>query len=468
MTLTQTESAPIGRIATGGLHRRLVVYSSNITEVGDARSLTEHALAIGRDPETRPCLSLRHARVSRTHAVVEPSAGGSWAIRDLQSRNGTFVNGRRIEQTALRDGDVIRVGSSLILFQFLDVAACSLVLGADVPHSSTLVGPGHAMARVRQAIRAAPTGAPTLIQGETGVGKELVAQAIHEHSGREGPFVPINCAALPANLAESELFGHVRGAFTGADARRGLFGRADKGTLFLDEIGEISSEVQAKLLRALALGEIRPVGSDQPRFVDVRIVAATNVDLEGAVASGAFRADLYARLMSHIVVVPPLRQRKEDILPLARHFLRGGARVQISPDAAEALLTYEWPYNVRELEQMLASLSPAVVEHGTLELEDLPARMRTHVEARFEPVPPSELLEISLLDLKRGGSPNAEELRAVVKAHEGNIARVASFFGKDRRQIYRWAETLGVDIQALRSPQPRPGETIPPGFESPE
>jgi transcriptional regulator with GAF, ATPase, and Fis domain len=301
--------------------------------------------------------------------------------------------------------------------------------------------------------------------GETGVGKELVAEAIHEHSGREGPFVPVNCAALPNTLAESELFGAVRGAYTGADARKGLFGRADRGTLFLDEIGEISGEVQAKLLRALAIGEIRPVGSDQPRYVDVRVVAATNVDLEAAVARGAFRPDLYARLMAHIITVPPLRERREDILELSRHFLRGAGKLEITADAAEALLSHHWPYNVRELEQIASALAPAVQKRGTLDIGDLPPRVRAHIDVtRVQTTAPAELPDVSLLDLRRNAAPTADELRAVVAAYGANVARVASFFGKDRRQIYRWADALGVDIKALReNPEPR-AATLPPPF----
>ena len=472
MTLTRTESAPIGRIAFGGLHRLLVVYSSTATDVGHSRTLTQDPLVIGRDPEQTPSLQLHQTRVSRRHASVEPGEDGrSWLLRDLQSRNGTFLNGERVEQAQLRDGDVIRIGSSLLLFQFLDPAACGRVLDADPAGAGGLIGHGHALARVREAIRTAPPNAPTLILGETGVGKELVARAIHDHSGRPGPFAPVNCAALPSNLAESELFGHVRGAFTGADARRGLFGRADRGTLFMDEIGELSAEVQAKVLRALAIGEVRPVGSDLSRQLDVRVIAATNVDLEGAVASGRFRADLYARLMSHIIEVPPLRDRREDVLELTRHFLRGAGGAQIAPDCAEALLIYGWPYNVRELEQVLSALAATVRERGTLELTDLPQRIRHKVEARLEPVQVVANAPSPLLDMRRNAVPTADELQAVVRAYGGNIARVASFFRKDRRQIYRWAETLGVDIRALRDDgeATSAGETMPPpyGGESP-
>jgi DNA-binding NtrC family response regulator len=449
MTVTQTEPTPASYVAAGGVYRLVVVFSLSDSDIGYSRALTHEPLVIGRESTAQPCLQLRHAQVSRSHARIEPTEGGSWRIRDQHSRNGTFVNGSRVTEVELRDGDVIRIGSGLILFQFLDLAACQRVMDS-APAFGGLSGQSHAMAAVRDAVRAAPAGAPILVLGETGAGKELVAHAIHEHSGRQGPFVPVNCSALPNNLVESELFGQVRGAFTGAEPRRGLFGRAEKGTLFLDEISEIGVDVQAKLLRAVALGEVRPVGSDQARIVDLGIVAATNADLELAVTRGTFRADLHARLISHVIEVPPLRERKEDILTLTRHFLAGAGDFLLTPDTAEALLTYAWPYNVRELQQVLSTLLPSVATSGLLELRVLPPRIREHLNDRLQPTPPSERVSVSLLGVRRDAVPTADELRAVVQAHQGNIAHVASFFRKDRRQVYRWAQALGVDIQSLR------------------
>jgi len=468
MTLTQTESAPVGRLASGGIHRVLVVYSTLRSEVGYSRGVSHEPFVIGRDPGPQPCLQIRHAQVSRRHARIEPlEADEGWLLRDLGSRNGTFVNGRRADAVELRDGDVIRVGSSLLLFQYLDMAACELVLDPGPP-AGRLVGRGHAMARVRTAMRAAPTTAPTLIVGETGVGKELVAQGIHEGSGRPGPFVAVNCSALPSDLVESELFGHVRGAFTGASGRLGLFGRADGGTLFLDEIGEIGLDVQAKLLRALAIGEVRPVGADDARIVDVRVVVATNVDLEAAVSRGTFRADLYARLMSHIIVVPPLRSRREDILELTHHFLASAGEFEITPDAAEAMLTYGWPYNVRELEQVLAPLAAPIAQRGTLDFHDLPVRLHRGLEQRFHSTAQTDTSLMALIGVRRSAVPNAEELRTVVSAYQGNIAQGAAFFGKDRRQIYRWAQALDVDIASLRDAIESRSPTLPPPFSPPD
>jgi two-component system response regulator HydG len=201
-----------------------------------------------------------------------------------------------------------------------------------------------------------------LVMGETGTGKELVARAVHAESPRkDAPFVAVNCAALPEALLESELFGHIRGAFTGAtQARRGLFVEADRGTLLLDEIGDMPLPLQAKLLRVLETGEVRSVGSDAPRKFDIRIVAATNQDLPAAVREGRFRQDLYFRLNVVPIVIPPLRERREDVPLLLQHFLeRSRERTPASPvtgfkpSAVKALIEYSWPGNVRELEKLV-------------------------------------------------------------------------------------------------------------------
>jgi len=206
---------------------------------------------------------------------------------------------------------------------------------------------------VETAAVVAPSNAPVLILGESGAGKEIVAQLIHRWSPRaEGPFVAANCAGLPETLIESELFGHTRGAFTGAQAARlGFFRSAHQGTLFLDEIGELPLHLQPKLLRALEAGQITPLGSDVPVEVDTRLVAATNRDLAEAVREGRFREDLYYRINVVELIVPPLRDRSDDTLPLARQFAAefAGAPIRLSPQAVQCLLSYSWPGNVREL-----------------------------------------------------------------------------------------------------------------------
>jgi anaerobic nitric oxide reductase transcription regulator len=264
----------------------------------------------------------------------------------------------------------VRIGP--VLF----VCEDALVTSADDGGRSPMVGHSAALRRVRADCETVgPSLVPVLIEGETGTGKELVAAELHRASGRTGPFVPVNCAAIPGGLAESELFGHAVGAFTGAVARHdGLFAAALHGTLFLDEIGEMPADVQAKLLRALAVQEIRPVGSSHPVRVDVRIVAATNRTLEDEVASGRFRADLLARLAGWRIQVPPLRDRREDILVLAELFLgREEERFKLTSHAAEALLLHRWRHNVRELEQVMAAAAVRAATAGMIRLEHLPA-----------------------------------------------------------------------------------------------
>jgi DNA-binding NtrC family response regulator len=246
--------------------------------------------------------------------------------------------------------------------------------------SGELVGDGPEMARLLGLIaRVAPTGATVLISGETGTGKELVARAIHAASGRAGkPFVAVNCAGFPETLLESELFGHERGAFTGADrSRQGVFEAAHLGTLFLDEAGEMPLPLQAKLLRVLMNGEVVRVGSTVPRHVDVRIIAATNRDLEQRVRDGLFREDLYYRLAVVPIAVPPLRSRRSDIRRLVDHFLALVARDlkaaprAVSPDAMAKLLAYDFPGNIRELRNLIERA--AILAVGPrIEAEDVP------------------------------------------------------------------------------------------------
>jgi len=228
-----------------------------------------------------------------------------------------------------------------------------------------------------------------LITGESGTGKELIARAIHYGSFRKGQFVPLNCSAIPSGLAESTLFGHVRGAFTGADtARKGCFELADGGTLFLDEIGDMPLELQAKLLRVLEDGYVTPVGADHPKRVDVRVLSATNADLQTKISEGKFRQDLYFRLAGFPVVVPPLRQRKEDILLLAHHFLSmwatemGRPIPSLSSDAIEILASYAFPGNVRELKNIIER---AIIESGGREIQ--PKHLAVH-EVNNNPLTP--------------------------------------------------------------------------------
>jgi DNA-binding NtrC family response regulator len=308
-----------------------------------------------------------------------------------------------------------------------------------------LVGRSPAMLAVyKQVARASQTTAPVLIAGESGTGKELVARAIHQNSPRAGrPFVAVNCGAIAETLLESEIFGHTRGAFTGAIAdTKGLFEQAHTGSVFLDEIGETSPGLQVKLLRVLEEGEVRPVGSSRTVRVDIRIIAATNIDLEKAVAEQRFRPDLYYRLGVITIQMPVLRERREDIPLLVARFLvnacsRAQRHVEIAAPALAALQAYDWPGNVRELENTIERL--VVFSRGTtIDVADLPPTLRGGVrdlhESLFQDLP-------SLDEIER------RYLRHVLDAVGGNRTRAAEVLGIDRRTLYRMAERFGIDLR---------------------
>ena len=278
-------------------------------------------------------------KASRHHATLHASPTGAVRVVDEQSRNGTWVNGERVADKVLADGDVVTIGDSLIVVRDEPTDAGDAEIAA-------LIGHGLAMRTVRAAIaRVAPTTATALVLAETGCGKELAARAIHDRSRAAGPFVAVNCAAIPDSLAESQLFGQLAGAFTGAVARPGLVRAADGGTLFLDEIGELSPAIQPKLLRFLQDRAVLPVGATASVACDVRVVAATNRDLRADVDRGSFRADLYARLAELPLRIPPLRERREDILALLRHAL-GASPPRLTPALAEAIVLHRFPFNV--------------------------------------------------------------------------------------------------------------------------
>jgi DNA-binding NtrC family response regulator len=307
-----------------------------------------------------------------------------------------------------------------------------------------LLGRTPAMTHVyKQIAHAASADAPVLIIGESGTGKELVARAIHQHSNRSTrPFVPINCGALTETLLESELFGHIKGSFTGAVAdAKGVFQTAHTGTVFLDEVGEMSPALQVKLLRVLQEGEVRPVGSSRSVKTDVRIVAATNVDVERAVAEGKFRQDLFYRLGVVIITLPPLRERRDDVPLLIERFLKAASskaakQVELTPTAIDALAGYHWPGNVRELENVIERL--VVFSRGSrIDAGDLPPTV----------TPRAPVLEKRLFD----DLPTLEEIERryllhVLEQVGHNRTRAAEVMGIDRRTLYRMAERFGIPL----------------------
>jgi DNA-binding NtrC family response regulator len=307
----------------------------------------------------------------------------------------------------------------------------------------------------RLALGVAPTASTVLLLGESGTGKELTARAIHQHSPRaEKPFVALNCSAIPVDLVESELFGHMRGAFTGATATRpGLFETADGGTLFLDEVGDLPPLAQVKLLRALQEGEVKRVGSNDTKTVDVRVIAATNVDLKTRIGSGKFREDLYYRLNVVAISLPRLRERPDDIPLLAQHFVakyaqRANRPVKgISSSALEVLLAQPWPGNVRELEN---AIEHAVVfcAGETIEPENLPMSLEAK-SAPSSPVAsalPSVHAELPFRDAKARALARFEEayFREVLARSDGNVSEAARKSGLDRSNFRRAARRAGV------------------------
>jgi DNA-binding NtrC family response regulator len=353
-TALGTETAQRSPVRSGRLH---------LAVPGGRRIALDSGFTVGKARDNR--LVLEDSCVSRHHLAIDVTSG-QVRVRDLNSKNGTFVNGVRVSVAELSPGTVIGLGNARLRV-------------THAPASDTpILGESASIAAVRQQVSVlAPTELSVLILGETGSGKELIARALHDQSGRAGAFVPLNCGAIPKELVESELFGHERGAFTGALARRdGVFQEADGGTLFLDEVGELPAALQPRLLRALESGVVKPVGANREQRVSVRIVAATHVDLKDAAARGAFRQDLYFRLAAASITSPPLRSRPSDIAELARHVLEEEVAASgpcvLTPDALFALEAHPWPGNIRELKNVLrraAALGGPTLDVSDLELQ---------------------------------------------------------------------------------------------------
>ena len=410
------------------ISRLTVLHATDKRAQGRMLLLEGEQLAFGREADACVRLGLHDNRMSRSHAHLA-CREGVWSVRDLGSTHGTFIDGSGVECAPLRHGAVLRVGSTLLLYEHLRFPLSTSLL----PETPPLLGPSVGLQRVRGEIaQIGPANLPVLVLGETGVGKELVARTIHATSKRSGPFVAINCAALPSELAERELFGNERGAFTGADqARKGLFEEAHQGTLLLDEVGELAAPLQAKLLRAIAEGEIRRVGATAPRKVDVRIVAATHREL----SEPGFRDDLRARLSGWVLHVPPLRERRADIVPFAERFAGG----PVTTAAAEALLLHSWPLNVRELRQAMESARVRSGEEIPIGLEHLPPYL-----ARSSTSGAAAAQTPLALRVRARGTPTSSELAEAMEYFEGNVSNVAAFFGKERRQVYRWLDNYGL------------------------
>jgi len=380
-------------------------------------------------------LALGDSRMSSNHARLT-RVGTTWVLDDLNSKNGTWIGSSPVTRVTLSDCDAILVGHTVLVFREHGGESGELEgLPEEIgPGLQTLSPP--LAETYRDLVSAARSTVPVAITGETGTGKELAARAVHLASGRRGNFVAINCGSLVGSLLEADLFGHKRGAYTGAtEDRPGLVRGADGGTLFLDEVGELPANSQTSLLRLLQEGEVLPIGGDHPVKVDVRIVTATHRNIDVDVDEGRFRADLRARLLGVSIELLPLRERTEDLSLLVASLLRRIAPnrgVRFSADTVAALYDYDWPLNIRELERALASA--LAVTDQLIELHHLPASIGAGrpMVAQIGRVLTDEEQRLR------------EKLVTSIALHEGNLSAVAREFGKDRTQIRRWMKRFGL------------------------
>jgi transcriptional regulator with GAF, ATPase, and Fis domain len=388
-------------------------------------------------------------RMSSVHARLQRVLG-EWVVEDAGSKNGTVLDGRRVERRPLHDGALLELGHTFFLFRASLPETADDLLDASafdaLPMGLRTMSPALKLEFDRVAL-VARAQVSVLLRGETGTGKEVAARAIHELSDRKGPFVALNCGALPESLLESELFGFRKGAFTGAaEDRVGLIRTSDGGTLFLDEIGDLPLPAQAALLRVLQEGEVQSVGATRPVSVDLRVVAATHRDLEALAAQDRFRTDLLARLSGYTFSLPPLRARREDLGLLIRELLRKIAKHGdpiFSSEAARALVVHDWPLNVRELEKCLAT-ALALAPDGRIDVEHLPASVRSPPEQKNPPR--AEVAEVLSDEDRR----RRDELIATLRAHDGNITAAAKAMGKPRTQVQRWLRRWKIDPLAHR------------------
>jgi transcriptional regulator with PAS, ATPase and Fis domain len=408
-----------------------------VVVAGPDRGLSAHVTrGAGRIGTIEGCdLRLTDETVSRVHCEISSETNGI-AVRDAGSTNGTFVDGTQLIDAVVRPGTLLVLGRTTVRVSVPDEIA--FVRVSDEERFGELVGASVAMRRVYATLeRVAPTEATILLQGETGAGKDAAARSIHAASKRaSSPFVPIDCAAIPETLFESELFGHVRGAFSGAVAdRKGVFEEASGGTLFLDEIGEVPLALQAKLLRALESKTIRPVGGSAERAVDVRVIAATNRPLTQAVNDGAFRADLYYRLAVIEVTLPPLRARAEDIPAIARHFQSRIGGEPLPESFVSMLKRRAWPGNVRELRNFIERAASLGLAAPTPVPVDLPADLDALMP-----------LDRPLKEARQAWIAKFEAvyIRSILAKTGGNVTRAAELAGVNRRLLQRMAARLGL------------------------
>jgi transcriptional regulator with GAF, ATPase, and Fis domain len=406
---------------------------------------------IGRDPDRD--IRLDSPKVSRHHAEIHRQ-GPIFVIQDLGSKNGIYVDGERLQHAPLGPGRIVRVGDRIAVL----VTVANGTEGRDqisgpssVLHSVPEMVCGRILTQVLEPLRrTARHDLSIILQGETGTGKELVARSVHAWSGRSGPFFAVNCATLPPAIADGELFGYRRGAFTGAEQHHaGYFRSAHLGTLFLDEVSELSLELQAKLLRALQEREVLPLGASFPVPIDIRVICASQCSLRNAVQSGAFRADLHARLDGYTCLLPPLRERCEDIPVMFESFIRrhsAGKIFDIEPKLVERLCLYPWPQNVREVEQLARRLIALHGHEDTLDRACLPEHMQPLLTLEHSRSLPNS--DRKSYELRR--------LRAALRSADGNLTRAAAALGLSRFRAYRlMAGRTALELMQDEEDRPR-------------
>jgi DNA-binding NtrC family response regulator len=402
-------------------------------------------------------LHLRDRYVSTSHASLLFSDDQWWLI-DEGSRNGTLLNGEPVQKVALKHGDLIEVGHTFFLFQYAVASPHNKRWVVDT-HQSPPPAPGletllpgleDAFALLAQLAR---SNSSIQILGDTGTGKEVIARAMHQLSGRPGPFVAVNCGALPPTLVESELFGYRKGAFSGASENRlGWVRSADGGTLMLDEIGDLPLPAQVALLRVLQEHEVVPVGDHRPTPVDLRVCSATHRDLEAYVDGGQFRRDLFTRLQGHRLQLLPLRERLADLGLLTRVLLRrlhgpAADRLRLKPRTFRAMCRHEWPGNIRELEKVLeVALATLPIDSGN-EL-DLPSQVGDP-----QPAPTREVRAAPVVSDEPLEDDDALRVRvtALLQNHRGNVAAVGRAMGKHPFQIHRWIKRWNLNLEEFRA-----------------
>jgi DNA-binding NtrC family response regulator len=415
-------------------------------------------VTIGRAPERRVTWSRRKLTLGVPDAMMSSShaqlvRAGGWVVKDTGSRNGTLVDGTAVESAFVKDDMLLELGGTMFCLRNLPTPPQTAREVQLAPGDGTSPGMATLLPEYAQELaelrRVMASLVPILLLGDTGTGKELLARAAHEVSGRPGPLVPVNCGAIPETLVESQLFGHVRGAFSGAVRDEpGLVRSSDRGTLLLDEVGDLPPASQAALLRVLQEKEVQSIGATRPVKVDLRVVSATHRPIDALTESG-FRPDLYARLAGYVHKLPPLASRREDLGTIVGTILRELSAeraddLRIDPALGRTLYEYPWPRNVRELRNALTT-ALVLATDGKIEPRHVPPEVRDSTAPRGAPPRAASRAPVD--------GPDAalrDSLVTALTKHRGNVSEVARETGKTRMQIHRWMRRFAIDPEAYR------------------